>query len=58
MLLWIFCLFCQKGELQDLVNRRNQARSILLTAIDDFLLVVGSLPISDRLNTLKVCVEI
>ncbi|XP_060748413.1 serine/threonine kinase 31 [Tachysurus vachellii] len=42
-----------KGELQDLVNNRNQARSILLTAIDDFLLVVGSLPISDRLNTLK-----
>ncbi|XP_047656426.1 serine/threonine kinase 31 isoform X2 [Tachysurus fulvidraco] len=42
-----------KGELQDLVNSRNQARSILLTAIDDFLLVVGSLPISDRLNTLK-----
>ncbi|XP_017344903.1 serine/threonine kinase 31 isoform X1 [Ictalurus punctatus] len=45
---------CQsKAELEDLVNSRNQARSVLLAAIDDFLLVVGSLPISDRLNTLK-----
>ncbi|MCJ8739460.1 hypothetical protein PDJAM_G00047430 [Pangasius djambal] len=45
---------CQsKGELEDLVNSRNQARSVLLTAIDDFLLAVGNLPITDRLNTLK-----
>ncbi|KAG7335125.1 hypothetical protein KOW79_001721 [Hemibagrus wyckioides] len=45
---------CQnKGELQDLVNSRNQACSVLQTAIDDFLLEVGSLPISDRLNTIQ-----
>lgn len=55
MLAHVCCMFCQKAELEDLVNSRNQARSVLLAAIDDFLLVVGSLPISDRLNTLKVC---
>ncbi|TSK87587.1 Serine/threonine-protein kinase 31 [Bagarius yarrelli] len=41
-----------EGELEDLINSRNQARSVLLTAIDDFLVVIGSLPISERLNTL------
>ncbi|KAM9457020.1 serine/threonine-protein kinase 31 isoform 2-T2 [Clarias gariepinus] len=44
---------CQSGELEELVNCKNQACSLLLTAIDDFLMVAGSLPISDRLNTLK-----
>ncbi|XP_060758509.1 serine/threonine kinase 31 [Neoarius graeffei] len=45
---------CQnKGELKDLVDSRNKARSVLLTAIEDFLRVVGSLPISDRLSKLK-----
>ncbi|KAF7698227.1 serine/threonine kinase 31 [Silurus meridionalis] len=42
-----------KGELEDLVSRRNQARSVLLTAIDDFLEIVASLPITERMNTLK-----
>ncbi|KAI5619065.1 serine/threonine-protein kinase 31 [Silurus asotus] len=45
---------CQsKGELEDLVSRRNQARGVLLTAIDDYLEIVASLPITERMNTLK-----
>lgn len=36
------------------MDSRNRARSVLLTAIDDFILMVGSLPITDRLNALKV----
>ncbi|XP_072534834.1 serine/threonine-protein kinase 31 [Salminus brasiliensis] len=45
---------CQsKGGLEDLVKSRNQACSVLLTAINDFLLEVDSLPISERLESLK-----
>ncbi|XP_036434055.1 serine/threonine-protein kinase 31-like [Colossoma macropomum] len=45
---------CQtKGELEDLVKSRNQSRGFLLTAINDFFLEVDSLPISQRLESLK-----
>uniref|UniRef100_A0A4W4G298 Protein kinase domain-containing protein n=1 Tax=Electrophorus electricus TaxID=8005 RepID=A0A4W4G298_ELEEL len=45
---------CQnKGEIQDLVNSRNQFRRALLTAIDDFLREVDNLPIGERLESLQ-----
>ncbi|KAL7887538.1 hypothetical protein AOLI_G00052590 [Acnodon oligacanthus] len=45
---------CQtKGELEDLVKSRNQSRGFLLSAINDFLQEVDSLPISQRLESLK-----
>uniref|UniRef100_A0A3B1IQV6 Serine/threonine kinase 31 n=1 Tax=Astyanax mexicanus TaxID=7994 RepID=A0A3B1IQV6_ASTMX len=45
--------FQTKGELEDLMKSRNQACSVLLTVINDFLLEVDSLPISERLESLK-----
>ncbi|XP_076826806.1 serine/threonine-protein kinase 31 [Brachyhypopomus gauderio] len=45
---------CQhKGELENLVNSRNRFRSTLLTMIDDFLREVDTLPMRERLESLK-----
>ncbi|KAL7874189.1 hypothetical protein SRHO_G00051590 [Serrasalmus rhombeus] len=45
---------CQtKGELEDLVKSRNQSPGFLISAINDFLLEVDSLPISQCLESPK-----
>lgn len=48
-------MFCQMGEMERLVNSRNEARSDLSAAVDDFLQEVDKLPVSERLERLTVC---
>lgn len=51
-------VLCQMGEMECLVNRRNEARAALSVSVDDFLQEVEELPVNARLERLTVRREV